>query len=60
MSKAKLSKGKISKEKMSKMKNAEREKRRNNKKSGLMLIVKYLFDFNKKKRKIRVLQVINR
>jgi hypothetical protein len=41
---------KMSKGKMSKMKNVEREKRRNNKKSGLMLIVKYLFDFNKKKK----------
>ncbi len=39
----------MSKEKIPKMKNVEREKRRNNKKSGLMLIMKYLFDFNKKK-----------
>ncbi len=46
-----MSKGKMSKEKMSKIKNVEREKRRNNKKSGLMLIVKYLFDFNRKKKK---------
>ena len=37
--------------KMSKMKNVERKKCRINRKSCLMLIMKYLFDFNEKKEK---------
>jgi hypothetical protein len=44
------SKGKVSKSKMSKMKNAERRKCRINRKSCLMLIMKYLLDFNEKKK----------
>ena len=60
MSKEKMSKGKTSKKKKVEMKNVEREKRRNNRKSGFMLIIKYLFDFNKKKRKIHLLQVVNK
>ena len=50
----------MSKRKKVEMKNVEREKRRNNRKSGFMLIIKYLFDFNKKKRKIHLLQVVNK
>ena len=55
MSKEKMSKGKTSKEKSRKkkveMKNVERKKCRINRKSCLMLIMKYLFDFNEKKEK---------
>ena len=63
-----MSKGKTSKEKRRKkkvemknveMKNVERKKCRINRKSCLMLIMKYLFDFNEKKRKIRLLQMTN-
>ncbi len=57
-----MSKGKTSKEKSLKqkveMKNDENEKCRINRKSCLMLIMKYLFDFNEK-RKIRLLQMTN-
>ena len=48
---SKKSKWKMSKWKMSKMKNVERKKCRINRKSCLMLIMKYLFDFNEKKEK---------
>ena len=60
MSKEKMSKGKTSKEKRRKkkvemknveMKNVENEKCRIIRKSCLMLIMKYLFDFNEKKEK---------
>jgi len=50
-SKDKSRKWKMSKWKMSKMRNVERKKCRINRKSCLMLIMKYLFDFNGKKEK---------
>ena len=55
----KKSKGKMPKRRISKVKNVERKKCRINRKSCLMLIMKYLFDFNEKKRKIRLLQMTN-
>jgi hypothetical protein len=67
MSKEKMSKGKTLKEKSRKqkvemknveVKNVERKKCRIKRKSCLMLIMKYLFDFNEK-RKIRLLQMTN-
>jgi hypothetical protein len=40
-------------------KKSRNEKCRINRKSSLMLVMKCLFDFNEKKRKIRLLQMTN-